>query len=710
MSLLFRVIFAAKARSTHHKLALDALRHLRGALSDQWVDAFLYYADAYLTGSKAPDDKFKDFKNHVIHVSENYWGGAVESAKNWYDRTVAGLRDRRWNEAAYSAGVLSHYFTDPFMPLHTAQSESEGSVHRALEWSVTKSYEELQNLLIDDLGGYPDIQPPEGDDWLGAMIRAGARAAHASYDALIDHYNVPVGVKDPPRGLDQECRDRLAPLIGAATVGFARVLERAIDEADVSPPLRSVSVPGFLESLDLPFQWIANRIHDSRERAAVEAIYEEFANTGKVIHALSEDDRAVRRMHAEEVLKISLVELDRMPARAPGTKHGTGAAPRAICNWPVTSREAATTAYAGPRKRRERPRRSEVPKPAVMPVLAPVMTPALALTAATVPSSTKPAPSEKAVTQQTPPPPAFPTLKFAGAKDERKREPTRPVQEILREVKGAGEPRLAVPKPRTALAPAPKAPEPAPAEPAVSSGAEQTDAPTAAPTEATGSATPTKRGWKNWLSIFKRTTKLDGKSPSSEPAPENENAPAEPAPHDGVEFVPSGTQSIADSNDESSAAETPFAPARSSTLKFRLNSEAPVVDAPSIGQKTARRLEAIGITTVAEFLAMDVEDGSQKMGLKHLDPKTLREWQAQTRLALRIPNLRGHDAQILVGCGYKEPEQVARAKADDLLAKVDTFCATSEGERVLRSGPKPDASEIASWIAWAGDARPLKAA
>jgi hypothetical protein len=306
MSLLFRVIFAAKARSTHHKLALDALRHLRGALSDQWVDAFLYYADAYLAGSKAPDDKFKDFKNHVIHVSENYWGGAVESAKNWYDRTVAALRDRRWNEAAYSAGVLSHYFTDPFMPLHTAQSESEGSVHRALEWSVTKSYEELQNLLIDDLGGYPDVQAPEGDDWLGAMIRAGARAAHGSYDALIDHYNVPVGVKDPPRGLDQECRDRLAPLIGAATVGFARVLERAIEEADVSPPLRSVSVPGFLESLDLPFQWIANRIHDSRERAAVEAIYEEFANTGKVIHALSEDDRAVRRMHAEEVLKISL--------------------------------------------------------------------------------------------------------------------------------------------------------------------------------------------------------------------------------------------------------------------------------------------------------------------------------------------------------------------------------------------------------------------
>ena len=119
---------------------------------------------------------------------------------------------------------------------------------------------------------------------------------------------------------------------------------------------------------------------------------------------------------------------------------------------------------------------------------------------------------------------------------------------------------------------------------------------------------------------------------------------------------------------------------------------------------------AIGIKTVADFLNANVEDASQKMGLKHLDPKTLREWQAQTRLAIRIPNLRGHDAQILVGVGLKEPEQIARADVDELSQKVEAFCATSEGDRILRSGPKPDADEIALWIAWARDARPLKAA
>lgn len=706
MSLLFRVIFAAKARSTHHKLALDALRHLRGALSDQWVDAFLYYADAYLSGSKAPDEKFKDFKNHVIHVSEDYWGGAVESAKNWYDRTVAALRDRRWNEAAYSAGVLSHYFTDPFMPLHTAQSESEGSVHRALEWSVTKSYEELQNLLIDDLGGYPDVQAPEGEDWLGAMIRAGARAAHGSYDALIDHYNVPVGVKDPPRGLDQECRDRIAPLIGAATVGFARVLERAIDEADVSPPLRSISIPGFLESLDLPFQWVANRIYDSRQRAAVEAIYEEFSNTGKVIHSLSEDDRAVRRMHAEEVLKISLAELDRMPARAPGTKHGTGAAPRAICNWPVTSREAATTAYAPPRKRSLRPRTKEGPKIAAAPM--PVSKPALALTAGSVPVSAKSIATEKPVAAETPSP--FPTLKLAGARDERKQEATRSVQDILREVKGTAEPRLPVAKAPVTPAPARQQPPP-PLPPADESAvtSEITGEPATSEPASLSTPTPvTKRSWKNWLSVFKRAAKPAPPTPA-EPEEKSEEPSSDSATEGDVQFV-QASKSQVDVASPAPASTRPPPEVAKATLKFRLSSAAPVVDAPSIGQKTARRLEAIGVTTVAEFLAMDVEDGSQKMGLKHLDPKTLREWQAQTRLALRIPNLRGHDAQILVGCGYKEPEQVARARLDDLIAKVEAFCSTSDGERILRSSPKPDAEEIAAWIAWAGDARPLKAA
>lgn len=73
MNLLFRVLFASECRSTHHKLAMDALRHLRGRHADKWRNLFLKHHKEYLEGSKAPDTSFKDFRNHVLHVRDNYW-------------------------------------------------------------------------------------------------------------------------------------------------------------------------------------------------------------------------------------------------------------------------------------------------------------------------------------------------------------------------------------------------------------------------------------------------------------------------------------------------------------------------------------------------------------------------------------------------------------------------------------------------------------
>ena len=129
-----------------------------------------------------------------------------------------------YKRQVYAAGVLSHYYTDPIMPLHTQQSEREGAVHRAIEWSATKSYSELQNILVSDLGGYPTISPGQDSDWLATMVVSGAQLANESYDTLIDHYNLDEGSRDPLAGFDQECKDRLAALIGHATVGFARCL------------------------------------------------------------------------------------------------------------------------------------------------------------------------------------------------------------------------------------------------------------------------------------------------------------------------------------------------------------------------------------------------------------------------------------------------------------------------------------------------------
>ena len=116
MSLLYSVVFASRCRSNHHRLAIDALRHLQADAAEDWRTLLLHYHDEYLKGAKAPDDTFKDFKNHVLHVRDKDWGGAIPACEEWYRRTVRALAAKDWRQAAWSAGVLSHYYVDPISP------------------------------------------------------------------------------------------------------------------------------------------------------------------------------------------------------------------------------------------------------------------------------------------------------------------------------------------------------------------------------------------------------------------------------------------------------------------------------------------------------------------------------------------------------------------------------------------------------------------
>lgn len=344
-STLFNVLFAWKCSSTHHKLALDALNHIRSDAAENWRNLCLKNIETYLDGSKAPDNKFKDFKNHVLHVRENHWGGAVAATQKWYDATVVALRARKWTDAIYAAGVLSHYYTDPIQPFHTGQCEAEGIVHRAAEWSIACAYRELTDILESDLGGWPDVAIPEGQDWLAKMVTAGADLANPHYEACIEHYDLKKGVKDPPAGLDQEMKDRIAKLIGHAVVGYARIMERAFVEAEAKPPATGITLLGVMAQLTIPVFWITKKLKDSRERAIVEATYKEFQATGKVIETLTEDDATIRALHADEVLKKPVSDLDAEQPTSAGVAHGIGAPARPI----ITARKPApASATAAP--------------------------------------------------------------------------------------------------------------------------------------------------------------------------------------------------------------------------------------------------------------------------------------------------------------------------------------------------------------------------
>ena len=145
-------------------------------------------------------------------------------------------------------------------------------------------------------------------------------------------------------------------------------------------------------------------------------------------------------------------------------------------------------------------------------------------------------------------------------------------------------------------------------------------------------------------------------------------------------------------------------------LKFYLNLDDQLEAAPSIGAKTAERFEAIGVLTVDQFLKQTAESMATKLDYKRITAEVIREWQHQARLVCRIPNLRGHDAQLLVGCDITEPEALATMQPQNLLNVILPFAESKEGVRIIRNGKKPDLEEINDWIAWAAEMRSIQAA
>ncbi len=328
MSVFYNLVMNSACRSNHHRLAVDALRHLKGDAAERWQDLFLHHYTAYLEGAKAPDEVFKDFKNHVLHVRDGDWGGAPAAAREWYRRTVRALQIKDWKQAVYCAGVMSHYVVDPVQPFHTAQTEEENVIHRAVEWSFSKSFFKLQAILVNDLGGYPDVAVPNSADWLEQMVRQGARTSNPHYETVINHYDFRAGSKNPEAGLDQDLKDIVAKLIGYASVMVARILDKAFAEAAVAPPKVNLTVDTFFAALKVPLNAVLKTIDNVQERALVASMYQEFQKTGKLRDTLPDDDKTVRELHAAEVLKQPLSTLDAQWPREIGTAHGTGAPPR----------------------------------------------------------------------------------------------------------------------------------------------------------------------------------------------------------------------------------------------------------------------------------------------------------------------------------------------------------------------------------------------
>ncbi len=300
MGLAHAIIRAANARGTHHYLAFDALDHLSCAGAAAWVDLFHKHAKIYAEGAKAPDDEFKDFQNHVLHPRDRYWGGAPAKAQAWYDNLVAALGRGDWPTAVWCAGVLSHYTLDPLMPFHTAQSEAENNIHAAVEWSISRAYDDIAALSEANPAASPVLS--RDANWLALAVCAGSDLANAGYEKLIAHYDIHRGVVDPPSGLDSIARRLVAGMIGHGVRLFAAVLDRAVEEAKVAPPQTSLALETAAAVLSMPLaKWRKRRL-DAATRAQIEAMYDELLRTGTVESNLRDEEKVIRAAFAREVL------------------------------------------------------------------------------------------------------------------------------------------------------------------------------------------------------------------------------------------------------------------------------------------------------------------------------------------------------------------------------------------------------------------------
>ena len=407
--------------------------------------------------------------------------------------------------------VLSHYLVDPIHPFHTGQSEAENNVHRAVEWSIAKSYDSSEKAFRGCCRSTSPPQVTNGSEWLAELVCAGAERSHAHYDTLLVHYDIHRGVSDPPAGLDDTARLAVAGLIRYAASAFALVLDKAFEEAGVAPPRVSLSLDTVLATLTIPKKWVLNKLEDRADRQAVEAMYDELRTTGTVDKTLAEDDRVIRDLHALEVESGASVQ--RASVRAERIRSAAA----------VSGRDAAT----------------------------------------------------------------------------------------------------------------------APAS------ADKTAKPVAPPAAAGGTA-PAK--------------------------------------------VPQRNAQVREETIEATS---------SDQRGPRLTVGEPVEAAPSIGPKTAARLEEIGIFTVQDLLSHEPGAIAGLIPARHIDAKTVGEWQDQARLASTLPDLSGTNAQLLVGSGYRTLEDLREADAADVYDDLADFVITSAGERILRGGKPPSAQAVAAWVAFA---------
>lgn len=707
MDLLYSLIYRSCSSSTHHKFALDGLSRISSSSPSAWRRLFLYHHADYLRGAKDPDTRFRDFKNHVLHVYEDCWGGAIEASTKWYRIATQAFREEDWAHGVYASGVLSHYVTDPLMPFHSAQNDEENNIHRACEWSIFHSYDEL--FRSKQGKRFSELQIPEADDWLSKMLVSGANYGQQFYDELVTRYNFDQAVKHPVSGLDRRCREIVGTLLVYTVEHWALILSQLLRESGVAPPEIQMAYPGVTAVLQAPRRYLVRNIASAQDRELIRKMHREWKQTGKVEETQPLDEKTIDELYKIEVLSGRWSEQCELRAKTgrsrlknplpnlriakdlPQEKQESNATPvaqqpqlkkqnrlevsasgqamgQAMGQWvrlgsllktmnlrrPDDSLETRPEGQASAETKLDRSSSIEVPPESMMGLAEGV--------------SQKPAPVAKT---------APPTSRNVGNKIWRKDPPQRRFSkdsEVAKSIR-LGEPSDINPLSKGNLSNDFKSNERC-------SDAHSKTEECSQPGFPMGNDANMRSG-KMENEVGERALRL---SDQVQETLQEELTNLEVS-------VEKEWQ-----RQENLDASLGMGEAASSEAHYLLREVDELSKVPGLGGKSAKRLGSVKIRMVADLLAADPSELASSISAKYIDADLIRTWQDQARLMCDVPELIGVAAQLLIALDYRTIRDLAGCDPRKLFDELDGFSRTGEGLHLLGNHPPLEFRAVNQWI------------
>ncbi len=129
-----------------------------------------------------------------------------------------------------------------------------------------------------------------------------------------------------------------------------------------------------------------------------------------------------------------------------------------------------------------------------------------------------------------------------------------------------------------------------------------------------------------------------------------------------------------------------------------LTSRLEPIESLAIDADDLKRLRAAGIHTVDDLEQGDAADIATRLQAYWITADVIGCWQRQSSLMRQVSGLTPTAARMLVGAGFHDAMQVARADINSIHQQVVAFAATTQGRRYLLHHPVPTREQVLLWV------------